>query len=471
MHQASDARAAEGQDDASRPPQSGLGRALLAVLVVGSVAAVFLTVGPARLWRKDAAATPGDDVPAKRVVQVAVPRPSEDSTLSLPANIDAFQITSLFARVNGYLCKWNADIGRRVKKGQVLAEIDTPEMDQDLRQAQANLVQGNADLNTAVAELEEAENALKQSDADIARAKADLEYARAVHHRNEQLSAEHAIADQDLDLSRREREMRAADLAAAIAQQKTRQSAVATARVRIKSREAAIKALEASVRRLEEMQVFKTIVAPFDGVVIRRRAEVGMLVAAGGTTATPELFAVAQADTLRIRICVPQSQSTGIETGQEAKVLVAEYPGKVFSAKVARTAHAIDPVSRTLTVELELPNGDQALLPGMFARVELAVRRSAGRWTVPAVVLASKSGGLYVAVVDDRSVVRFRKVQLGRDYGSRVEVLAGLRGKESLVTNPPDDLADNEAVTIAGAAADPAPQGGPATDTHGPKTP
>jgi RND family efflux transporter MFP subunit len=470
MYQAKEPLVAEGGGNASPPVGYRLGRGLLAVLVLGSAAAALVTFGPSRLWRKDASATPDDREPARRVVQVTSPRPSENATLSLPANIDAFQITSLFARVNGYLRRWNADIGQRVKKGQVLAEIDTPEMDQDLKQAQANLVQGHADLNTAIAELEEAQNALKQSDADIARAKADLDYARAVHRRNEQLAAEHAIADQDLDLSRREREMRAADLAAATAQQRTRQSAVATATVRIKSREAAIKSLEASVRRLEEMQVFKTIVAPFDGIVIRRRAEVGMLVAAGGATSTPELFAVAQADTLRIRICVPQSQATGIETGQQAKVLVAEYPDKVFPAKVARTAHALDPVSRTLTVELELRNRDQALLPGMFARVEFATRANAGTWTVPAIVLLNRSAGLYVAVVDGRGQVQLRKVQLGRDYGSRVEVLAGLQGKEALVTNPPDDLAENEAVMVAGAPAGLAAQA-PATDTRGAKTP
>jgi RND family efflux transporter MFP subunit len=168
---------------------------------------------------------------------------------------------------------------------------------------------------------------------------------------------------------------------------------------------------------------------------------------------------------------VPQAQATGIRTGQDAKVLVAEYPGKAFPAKVTRTAHAIDPVSRTLAMELELPNGDQTLLPGMFGRVELAARGCEGTWTVPAVALLSKSGGLHVAVVDDRSVVRLRKVRIGRDYGDRVEVLDGLRGTEALVANPPDDLADNEAVTIAGPAAALAAQGGPAPDTHAPKTP
>jgi RND family efflux transporter MFP subunit len=468
MHQTDTPPTAVYRDTTFPPARRGLRGRLLAGCALCGVLAAAATMGPAWLRRSESAAPPVARQPAKRVVQVARPLRSEEATLTLPANIDAFQTTSLYARINGYLRRWDADIGQCVKKGQVLAEIDTPEMDQDLKQAQANLVQGQADLNTALAELHEAEDGLKQSDADIARASADLEYARSAHRRNEQLFAQHAVSAQDLDLSRREKEMRGADLSAATAQQRTRRSAVATATERIKSREATILSLVAAVHRLEEMQTFKTIVAPFDGTVIRRRAEVGMLVAAGGTSATPELFAVAQDDPLRIRISVPQSQVTDIQIGQGAKVLVAEYPGKAFAAKVARTAHAMDPVSRTLTVELELPNADQTLLPGTFARVELVTRRSEGTWSVPAGVLLSNSSGLHVAVVDEQSVVRLRKVQLGRDYGGRVEVLTGLQGNEDLVTNPPDDLADNEVVTIATAAAAPDRA---ALASHQPKAP
>ena len=421
----------------------------IAACLVGLVA---LATVPGWLRRADSAMSPGDDGPALRTVSVTHPKRSEDATLSLPANVDAYQTTPLYARVSGYLLRWHADIGQHVAKGKVLADIDTPEMDQDLKQAQANLVQGKADLDTAQAELAEAEAALKQADADIARAKADLEYTRSVHRRNESLSLQHAIANQDLDDSRRGKEMRQADLDSANAQLKTRQATVATSTRKIKSREATVKSLEASVHRLEEMQVFKTIVAPFDGIVIRRRAEVGMLVTAGGGSAGQELFAVAQADTLRIRINVPQSHAMAVTVGQKAQVLVSEYPDRVFTAQVARTAEAIDPVSRTLMVELELPNADHALLPGTYAQVKLATHRATAAWSVSPSVLLSRPQGLQIAVVDEQNIVHLRKVTLGRDYGSSVEVVAGLTGNETLIVNPPDDLADNQRVATASAA-------------------
>lgn len=443
----SDAAYADSMD---KPARELLGRwGIVAVALLGLAAAVGLTLGPSLLRRAESEATSTGEAPPPRTLSIARPKPTQDATLSLPANIDAFQSTLIYARVNGYMRIWYADLGDRVKKGQVLAEIDTPDMDQDLTQARSNLAQGQADLDTAIAELQEAQDALVQAEANIARAKADSEFAQGTHRRNVQLVAQHAVADQDVDQSLREREMRKADLDAAMASLKTRQSTVITNRAKIKSREASIKSLEASVRRLEEMQTFKAIVAPFDGTVTRRRAEVGMLVTAGSAAGSQDLFAVAQADTLRIRITVPQSHAMAIQIGQSARVLVPEFPDHERTAKVARTAQAIDPVSRTLLVELELPNADHALLPGTFAQVTLATRQTDPTWTVPAAVLLSRAEGLQVALVDDRGVVRLRKVKLGRDFGRSVEVVAGLHGDESLVVNPPDDLAEGEKATIA----------------------
>ena len=446
-----------------------LRRRIVAVAAVGVVAALSLTLAPSVLRRVAVAVVPDDDQRSLRTVSVVRPKPVEDVTLSLPANIDAFQTTLVYSRVNGYLLKWHVDIGERVKKGQPLADIDTPEVDQELKQARANLVQGQADLDTAIAEQQEAQAALKQADAEIARAKANLEYARVVHQRNEQLGVQHAVANQDVDESRREKEMRQADLDLADALLKTRQSMVATSTAKIKSREAMIKSLEASVRRLEEMETLKTILAPFDGIVTRRRAEIGMLVNSGSASTTQELYAVAQADTLRIRINVPQSQAMAVQMGQNALVAVPEYPDRQFTAKVARTAQAIDPASRTLMVELELPNADHALLPGTFAQVTLTMRRPVSAWAIPAIVLLSRSDGLKVAVVDRKNVVRLRKVKLGRDYGRSVEVLSGIQGTEALVVNPPDDLSDNEQVMIAESPAGSASQGGAAVAAHEPK--
>ena len=426
-----------------RPPTRGGWRAALTVV------ALCCTGVPACVRHgADAAGSPAEEQPL-RVVNIARPKHSEAVTLTLPANIDAFQTSLLHARVNGYLLGWQADIGDRVQRGQDLAEIDTPELDQELAVAEANLAQACVDLEEAKAELLEAHANVKQADAEVAKAKANLDYTQLVHQRNEKLHAQHAISNQDLEESRRDNAARQAEQDAADAQRKTRQSNVATRTTHIMSHEATVRSLEANQRRLEQLQGFKIIQAPFDGVVIRRRVELGELVTAGSASNSHELFALAQADTLRIRINVPQSQAPAVHLGQSAEVLVPEYPDRVFTAKVTRTARTIDPISRTLLVELELPNADYGVLPGTFGQVRLTVARAESAFTVPASVLLSRTEGLRVAVVDTQNVVRLRKVKLGRDFGGTIEVLAGLQGEEALVINPSDDLTDNERVAIA----------------------
>ena len=397
----------------------------------------------------ESAAPPSNE--EQRVVRVAKPGRSEIATLTLPGNVDAYQSALLHSRVNGYLVRLDAEIGDRVKKGQALAEIDTPELDQEYQQAQANLVQGRADHGTALAELQEAKANLKQAEAGVARARASLKLAQSVLRREEQLYAKHAIADQELDERRCDQETRQADLESAEAVCRTRESSIATCTAKVESRKATVSSLEANVRRLEELQRFKTIRAPFDGVVARRRAEIGILVTAGSATMSQELFSVVQPDTLRIRVSVPQAEAMAVQKGQTAQVLTPEYPNRAFAAKVMRTSQAIDLVSRTLMVELELPNADQALLPGTFAQVVLPLRRTEPICTVPGAVLLSRTDGIKVAVVDGQGAIRLRDVKLGRDYGSTVEVLGGLQGNETLVLNPRDDIAEDEKVTIADA--------------------
>jgi RND family efflux transporter MFP subunit len=418
-------------------------------VVFGLLVLVGAGVAANRVRRDSGARAEDSPEPADRSVRVIRPAALQDATLTLPANIEGFQAPSLCARVNGYVRQWHADIGDRVKRGQVLAEIDTPELDQEIEEARAKLTQGQADIETAKAELREAECILKQAVADVARAKANLDYSRGVLKRNATLNREHAVAQQDVDDSQRDSIAKQADVESAEAQHRTRESNLATRAATIKSREAAVASLAATVRRLEETQAFKKIVAPFDGVVIRRRAEVGMLVGTGSSQASQELFGMAQVDRLRIKINVPQTYAASIELGRPAKVLSPDHPDRVFAAKVARTSRAIDPAARTLAVELELDNPDTALLPGAFGQVVLTTRRATPTSTIPIHALLSRTDGPQVAVVDPQSIVRFRKIRLGRDYGRTVEVLSGLRGDESVVVNPPDDLKDNEKVSVA----------------------
>jgi RND family efflux transporter MFP subunit len=408
-----------------------------------------VVVAANRFGRGPNALAEAGTAPPPRNVRLTRPSPLEDAPLTLPANIEGFQCTLLYARVNGYVRTWLREIGDRVKQGQVLAEIDTPEMDQELEQARATLIQGRADLETAKAEWRESEFGLKQAEADVARAKANLEYSLGVHTRNTALRRQGVIPQQDFDDSHRDTVARQADIDSAEALRRTRDSNLVTRIAMIHSREAAVRGYEASVRRLEEMQAFKKIVAPFDGIVTRRRAEIGMLVAAGNPQTSQELFAVTQADRLRIKISVPQTYAPSIQAGRSAQVFTPEYPDRVFTATIARTARSIDPAARTLAVELELANPEYVLLPGEFARVCLATHRATPALTVPIHVLLSRIDGPHVAVVGSDSTVRLRKVQLGRDYGHTVEVLSGLRNDESVVLNPPDDLQDDEKVTVA----------------------
>lgn len=422
--------------------------------LTAAVAGLALVVLPLAAWLALRAGTEklpdgSEEANAVRRVRVVHPGRVECATLTLPANIDAFQTTLIYSRVSGYLLKWYVDIGQEVPQGHRLADIDTPELDQELAQARANLVQGKAEVESARAELNQAQAGLNLADAEIARAKANLEYARSARRRAESLSPLNAISELDLDESRRDAEARQADLDSANAQRRTREAAVATAAARIKSRQATVDSLDADVRRLEELQGFKTITAPFAGVVTRRRAEVGILVTAGSTASSPELFAIAQTDSLRIKINVPQSLAGSIHTGQKAQVQVPEYPEREFAAAVARTSQAIDPKSRTLMVELELANADRALLPGTFAQVVLPVRRTSALCTIPTGALLNRPDGLRVAVVTPGDSIRLQPVKLGRDYGSTAEVLVGISGNERLVLNPPDDLAENERVSVA----------------------
>jgi len=433
------------------PPHSSRRSRRGVTIVVAAVLLIALPWGLSRLVRQtpQTAAAPSGETSAVRAVRVARPTRGQDTTLTLPANVDAYQTALLYSRVSGYLLRWKVDLGDRVTKGQPLAEIDTPELDRELQQAKANLAQGRADVASAQAELQEAQANVKQAEAEVTRAVANRDFACAVLARNEGLYESHGISLQEFDESRRDADMRAAELQSAQAQVRTRESTVNTVKAKIESRKATVSSLEANVARLAELEGFKTIRAPFDGIVTRRRAEVGSLVTAGNATTSGELFAVAQADTLRIRIHVPQTLSRAIRIGQQATVRVPEYPDRTFSASVARTAQALEPASRTLTVELELSNADQALFPGTYAQVILPVQRAAAQYTVPGGVLVSRPDGMKVAVVDGDSKVCLRPVTLGRDFGGRVEILSGLAGEERLIVNPPDDLLEGESVTIA----------------------
>jgi len=371
-------------------PRRGRGPLILvALLIVAGIAtAAFGIIG------RDRALTDlTRETREMAIATVVVTKPSKgpaSEDLSLPGNIQPFTDAAIFARTTGYLKKRYADIGTHVKAGQVLAEIDTPEVDQQLLQARA----------------------------DLATAKANEKLAKTTADRYEDLIKTDSVSRQDLD----------------------------NAAGNYDAKKAATASADANVKRLEELEKFKTIYAPFDGVITARNTDIGALIGSGGDA--KELFHIASMNRLRIFVNVPQLYSGSTRTEMDADIEIQNLPGRTFKGKLSRTAQAIDPGSRTLLAEIDLDNPRGEILPGSFAQVHLKMPTDATTFRLPVSTLIFRSEGLRVAIVKD-NVVALTPVTLGRDFGNAVEIVSGLSGAESVVVNPPDSLADGQSVTVA----------------------
>jgi RND family efflux transporter MFP subunit len=320
-------------------------------------------------------------------------------TLALPGTLQGFQQSPIAARANGYVKRWTKDIGSRVEKGELLAEIESPEIGQQLSQAIA------ARQQTA----------------------ASLGLARSTAERWEAMRRKDVVSQQELD--------------------EKRSSAVQA--------EANVAAADANVQRLRQMQGFTRIVAPFSGVITRRNVDVGDLIDSGGKV----LFMLTQVDPLRIYVNVPQSYAQLVKPGQKVSVTQTELRGQVFTGEVARTAGSIDAASRTMQVEINLANRDRALLPGAYVQVSLPLAASE-TLVVPTNVLLFRPEGVRVAVVDAVGRVQLRSLTMGRNLGEAIEVLSGIDARDRLVVNPSDSLADGDPVTVAVDEAASAPTAG-----------
>jgi len=316
--------------------------------------------------------------------------PAADA-LVLPGSVQAYYEASIYARTSGYLKAWHTDIGTAVKKGQLLAEIEAPEVDQQLRQAEA----------------------------DLGTARANYELARSTNDRWQGLLATESVSQQDAD-------QRAGDAAA---------------------KSAAQMSAAANVARLREMEGFKRVVAPFAGVVTQRNTDVGALINAGQAPGSA-LFRVADTHRLRIYVQVPQAYAAQVRTGMSASLEFTDHPGQHYSAAVASTAHALDAVSRTLQVELQIDNASGELLPGAYVQVTFALPPSSGTLRVPVNAVIFRGKTPQVATVDEAQRVRLRDIAEGRDFGTEIEVLAGINANDTLVLNPTDSIADGQQVRI-----------------------
>jgi RND family efflux transporter MFP subunit len=341
-----------------------------------------------------------------RVEVMQVGRSSDKSVIELPGSIQAITEAPILARADGYLQRRMVDIGDRVRTGQPVAEIDAPEMDEQIHQAQASLQQAKAAVDQAAANYERG-----QADENLAKVTADRWAALLLKG----------------VVSRQENDRYQSEYHALAAATKALEKALAAERSNVA-------AAEANLARLDKVQSYRVVKAPFDGVITLRNVDVGALVNAGNTL----LFRVAQIDTLRTYLNVPQVNASEVRTGEPARLSVSNLPGRQFAGAVARTANALDPASRTLLVEVHVPNPDGALLPGMYARVELIGGRSNAPLRIPSDALIVRGEGTEVAVVRDGRTVHLQKIEVGRDYGDRLEVVSGLSEGETIIANPGD---------------------------------
>lgn len=341
-----------------------------------------------------------------RVDVVEVRRSSEKSAIELPGNIQAITEAPILARADGYLQRRTVDIGDRVRSGQVLAEIEAPEVDEQIRQARAALQQAQAGVDQAVANLEKG-----RSDEALAKVTADRWSA---------LLAKGVVSRQENDRYQLEYRSLAASTEALGKALSMQRSNVAAA--------------EANLGRLDKVQSYRTVKAPFDGIITLRNVDVGALVNAGSTL----LFRIAQIDTLRTYVNVPQANASQVRPGQSARLTLPNLPGREFVGTVARTASALDPASRTLLVEVHVSNPDSALLPGMYTRVDLISGQSNGPIRIPSDSLVVRGEGTEVAVVREGGTVHLQKIEVGRDFGDRLEVLSGLHEGDVIIANPGD---------------------------------
>jgi RND family efflux transporter MFP subunit len=415
---------------------------------------VFGAAAVARMERRDAAVHfSAEAAGAKPVVNAVLPTAAPPSAeLTLPGNTEAVVVADIYARATGYVRTRTANIGDRVRAGQVLAQIEAPELDQELARARASVEESRAARSQAEANVTRAEEAVIEARARLEQSQANAALAAATTERWSRLVQKGVLPKQEGDERQFAYSARKADVAAAEASIRTSQAAVEAARASVIAAQATIRSNEANVARLERLVAFERVVAPFDGIITERKVEQGDLITAGGVDGGRKLFAIAQPSTLRVQVNVPQTFAPDVKDGQDATLTVRERPGQAFKGKVARTASALNPSSRTLLVEVQIDNRDGALLPGMYSDVTFALPRSRPALLIPADALVANAKGTRVAVVDEQGRVRFQPIQVGRDLGTQIEIAAGLDGSRPVVLNPGETLADGQEVEMVKAA-------------------
>jgi len=380
------------------------------------------------------------------VLSAVVVKPaSTNESIVLPGDLQPIQNIPIYARANGYILKRFVDIGDNVKAGQLLALIDTPELDQQVQQAIANLRAAQANLASALSDRENFAAQLFAADATIKQSRTNLEYSTSEVKRYQVLAAEGALSYEQRDQALRQFN---SDSAAIELTQHTRQAQlaqVASADARIAAAKQSVVSNQASLDQLKALQGFQKVVAPSDGVITNRFVDAGMLVAAGGSTGTTEILSMAKTDVLRIYVNVPQSDYRYIHNNDKAQLILQEFPGKSFIGTVTNIAGSLDSNSRTLQTEIRIDNHQHVLKPGSYAEVKFEYVNANPPVVIPSSASITKNDGLYVAVVKNNKV-QYKQIQVARDYGNNLEVSQGLKANEVVVLDTPDGLANGSAV-------------------------
>jgi len=383
-------------------PEVSRGCLLSLLVVVLIVAAAAAVTGIERRAHANSELVTYTDANAAPPVSLALPVYQKDATqIVLPGNMQAFTLAPIYARTTGYVKSWSHDIGSRVHKGDLLAVIETPELDQQLAQAKA----------------------------DLATAQSNAALAKITAARYQSLVAQNAVSQQDTDN--------------ALAQLQTTNTQVNSA--------------QANVHRIEQLQSFERIEAPFDGVITARNLDIGQLVTPAGSTTTPgagtvatskQVFDISAIQTLRVFINVPQVYAPDAKNGVAATLTLPQYPGRTFHGKLVRSASAVDPATRTMLAEVDVDNSAGQLLPGSYTEVHLNVSTAVPTLLVPVSALILQADGLHVATVDASHHAHIVRVTPGRDSGSTIEILGGLTLGQPVIANPPDSLTDGELVRV-----------------------
>ncbi|HEX4425484.1 MAG TPA: efflux RND transporter periplasmic adaptor subunit [Terriglobales bacterium] len=358
------------------------------LLIIGLVFGLMVRFSESRALAKE---TETLAVPSVAIVHPQQEAPQQD--LVLPSTLQAYTESPIYARTNGYVAKWYKDIGSHVQKGQPLADIETPEIDQELAQAGATRDQ----------------------------VAAQAEIAKTSAARWETLQKQDAVAQQETD---------------------ERTSSYVQGKANLASS-------DATVRRLQQLESFKHVYAPFSGVITKRNVDIGALINAGNGGTNQELFDIAKIDPIRVYVNVPEIYAPLIHSGVEGRIELAALNGQKFSGKVVRTANAIDPATRTLNTEIDVPNPKGILLPGSFAQVHFALNVITRSLSLPVNALLFRAEGTRAAVVDNNGKVHLKPVVIGRDYGTSVEILGGVEQPDSVILNPSDSLEEGQQVQVA----------------------